>query len=249
MHNAAFWATGYNGTFMAVESKESGNIVSGIKALGIQGASITIPHKETVVSKLDELDPQAKKMGAVNTIVNRNGKLKGYNTDGEGLLRALRTKTEIQNTHFVILGAGGAARAAAFSISAAGGTVTICNRSAMSGGHLAAELKCKYIRIEELTMVESDVLINTTPVGMSPNEGVSVVPSGVLHSGMIVMDVVYNPLRTRLLLDAAAAGCETIDGSEMFIHQGARQFEIWTDLEAPVDIMRLFVHAALEDRK
>lgn len=248
MHNAAFWATGFNANYFAVDAKEPGQIIAGMRALSIRGASVTIPHKTAVLSQLDALDPQAAKIGAVNTIVNEDGRLIGYNTDFDGLLRALKSKTDVADLDVVIVGAGGAARAAAGGILSAGGRVMICSRTPDSGESLAAELNCEHRPLEKLPKLKADILIHATPVGMSPKEGVSVVPADMLRSGMLVMDMVYAPIRTQLLQDASAAGCETIDGSEMFVHQGARQFELWTGLEAPVDIMRLFVHAALKQK-
>ena len=249
MHSAAFWATGYKGTYIAVEANDASQIANGIKAMGIKGGSVTIPHKTTVIPHLDEIDQTAEKIGAVNTIVNKDGKLKGYNTDSVGLVRALNDKADLDGKEVLLMGAGGAARAAVVGIQEAGGRVTICNRSEERGTQMADELSCNIQPFEKLAQLKTDILINATPVGMTPNEDASVVPVNILRKGMLVMDLVYNPIQTRLLKDAAGAGCDTIDGSEMFVYQGARQFELWTGLEAPVDIMRLFVRAALKDRK
>ena len=249
MHAAAFWATDYNGNYFPVEAKTASQISNGIKAFGLKGASVTIPHKTSVIQHLDELDETARKTGAVNTIVNQNEKLQGFNTDGTGVVRALNGAIDISEKNVVLVGAGGAARAAAVGIKDAGGFVTICNRNDENGARLADELNCRYISFGKLLQFDIDILINATPVGMTPFEDVSVVPAEVFRKGMLVMDMVYNPIQTKLLKDAAEAGCETIDGSEMFIHQGALQYELWTGMEAPVDIMRLFVHAALKDRK
>jgi len=245
MHTAAFWATGYNGTCFAVEATESQQIVNGMKTIGIRGASVTIPHKTAVLPLLDEIDDQAGKIGAVNTVLNQSGVTKGFNTDCDGVVSALTAVADLAGKSVLLVGAGGAARAAAFGIQSAGGRVTICNRTADKGERLALELDCEFEPLDKLPLLESEILINATPVGMAPGPDASVVPENALRNGMLVMDLVYTPLRTRLLREAAAAGCETIDGCEMFIHQGARQFEIWTGLAAPVEIMRLFVHAAL----
>ena len=246
MHTAAFWAAGHNGVYVAVEAKTAEQIVTGTKALGIRGASVTIPHKTAVGAFLDECDQSVGKIGAVNTIVNRNGRLRGFNTDCEGVVRALTAATDPAGRDVLVVGAGGAARAAAVGLQDAGGRVTICNRTPARGEIIAAELDCGFQPLERLSRLETDILINATPVGMTPARDASVVPVEALRAGMVVMDLVYNPIRTRLLRDAAAAGCRTIDGSEMFVHQGARQFELWTGLEAPVEIMRLFVRAALK---
>jgi shikimate dehydrogenase len=246
MHAAAFWATGYNGTYFAVEVQSADQITSGIKALEIRGGSVTIPHKISVIPFMDALDETARKVGAVNTILNQDGKLKGFNTDCHGVVRALSDRIDLPGKKVTLVGAGGAARAAAVGIQDAGGQVTICNRTAKSGARMADELYCSFQPLDKLSQLATDILINATPVGMTPAEDASVVPEDTLRADMLVMDLIYSPIQTRLLKDAAAAGCDTIDGSEMFIYQGACQFELWTGLDAPVDIMRLFVHAALK---
>lgn len=245
MHATAFWATGCNGVYVAVQTARGKDVIKGIKAVGIRGASVTIPLKESVVEGLDELDAAAARIGAVNTIVNAEGKLKGCNTDGCGAVAALQARTRLSGKRVAVIGAGGAARAVADGVQAAGAGVIISNRTRLKGEHLAAALGCRFVPPETLREESVEILINATPVGMVPNAGQSPVPAQLLRHGMVVMDIVYNPVDTRLLQEAAAAGCETIDGVEMFVRQGARQFEIWTGLEAPVDIMRLFVRAAL----
>jgi len=246
MHRAAFWATGDDGTYFAVEAESPEHITNGIRALGIRGGSVTLPYKTAVMAHLDDVDQTARKIGAVNTILNQHGRLKGWNTDSEGVVSALQAVTGLSNKDVVVVGAGGAARAAAAGIQEAGGQVTICNRTASHGVRLAEELGCSFSPLESLPGRGADILIHATPVGMAPQKSESVIPAAVLRRGMLVMDLVYTPMQTRLLRDAAAAGCETIDGSEMFVRQGARQFELWTGKAAPVDIMRLFVHAALK---
>ena len=246
MHAAAFWAAGYNGTYFAVEVRSADQITSGVRALGIRGGSVTIPHTISVIPLMDELDETARKVGAVNTILNQDGKLKGFNTDCHGVARALSDNMDLTGKKVVLVGAGGAARAAAVGIQDAGGQVAICNRTGKSGSRMADELNCSFYPLDKLSQLTADILIHATPVGMTPAADESVVPEDALRPGMLVMDLVYSPIQTRLLKDAAAAGCDTIDGSEMFIYQGACQFELWTGLDAPVDIMRLFVHAALK---
>jgi shikimate dehydrogenase len=219
--------------------------VAGMRALGLKGASITIPHKESVLACLDDIDPTARRIRAVNTIVNDDGSLKGFNTDCDGVIQALAEKISIEGRRVGILGAGGAARAVAFAVIGRGATATIFNRSREKGEALAADLGADFKPLSEFAAERCDILVNTTPVGMSPQGQDTPLLGEKMKPGLVVMDIVYNPLKTRLLREAEAAGCETIDGLSMFVHQGARQFELWTGLAAPVDIMRMAVEAEL----
>jgi shikimate dehydrogenase len=245
MHNAAFAATGFNGIYAAIRVKDIRPAVAGMRALGLKGASITIPHKESVLACLDDIDPTARRIRAVNTIVNDDGSLKGFNTDGDGVTQALAEKISIKGRRVGILGAGGAARAVAFAVIGRGATATIFNRSREKGEALAADLGADFKPLSEFDAERCDILVNTTPVGMSPQGQDTPLLGEKLKPGLVVMDIVYNPLKTRLLREAEAAGCETIDGLSMFVYQGARQFELWTGLAAPVEIMRMAVEAEL----
>jgi shikimate dehydrogenase len=194
---------------------------------------------------LDEVEETARRIKAVNTIVNANGRLQGYNTDVSGAIRALKDKTPLTGRAVAILGAGGAARAVAFGILAEGGRVTIFNRAAERGAKLADELQAEFRPLSEFKADPYTIMVNTTPVGMTPRADATPVAAETLRPGLVVMDIVYNPLKTRLLREAACAGCTTVDGLSMFVHQGAQQFELWTGLKAPVDIMRMAVEAEL----
>ena len=238
MHNRAFANAGYNGVYLAFRVKNIGKAVSGIKAFDIKGASITIPHKISVIKFLDELDDTAEKMGAVNTVVNRQGVLTGYNSDSLGAVEALLEKTAIKDKDVVILGAGGAARAIGFGIISQGGRVTIVNRTAAKGEELARDLRSEFQPLSDLKKEKYQILINTTPVGMIPDNYAMPVRKEHLEKSIVVMDVVYNPLKTRLLMEAENIGCVTIDGVSMFVYQGAFQFELWTGMKAPVDVMK-----------
>jgi shikimate dehydrogenase len=245
MHTAAFAAVAFNGVYVAVTVPEIRPAVAGLRALGFRGASITLPHKESVMACLDEVEETARRIKAVNTIVNADGRLQGYNTDVSGAIRALKDKTALAGRAVAILGAGGAARAVAFGILAEGGRVTIFNRAAERGEKLADELQADFRPLSEFKADPCEILINTTPVGMAPLADDTPVAAETLRPGLVVMDIVYNPLKTRLLREAARAGCTTIDGLSMFVYQGARQFELWTGMKAPVDIMRMTVEAEL----
>lgn len=245
MHNRAFSHTGYDGVYLAFEVTDIRSAVSGMRALGIKGASVTIPHKRAVMDFLDDVADTARRIGAVNTIVHQSGKLLGMNTDCTGAVRAVSAHTALKGKNVMILGAGGAARAVGFGISAEGGEVRIANRSIDKGQALARELDCAFCPLAEVQQYPYDILINTTAVGMTPRADQSPVTPEALKPGLIVMDIVYTPLRTKLLAMAEEAGCIAIDGVKMFVHQGAAQFELWTGLTAPLNVMEETVRAEL----
>jgi len=207
--------------------------------------SVTIPHKSAVIPLLDEVDGLAKRVGAVNTVVNDEGRLVGFNTDAKGALMALKEKIELPGKTCLIIGAGGAARAIGFILRDHGVHLTISNRSAWRGEDLAGSLGCPFVPLREAKDIQADLLIQTTPVGMYPHEDQCIISRDVLKGGMVVMDIIYNPLETRLLRMARAQGCLTIGGLGMFIHQGAEQFKLWTGLEAPLGAMNRTVEKAL----
>jgi len=245
MHNRAFESAGYNGVYLAFGIKNIRNALVSVRTLGIKGASITIPYKIEAIKHLDEADGTALEIGAVNTIVNNGGYLKGYNSDGLGAVKALSEKTPIKGKNIVLIGAGGAARAIGFCIKKEGGKITVINRSIDKGERFAEELSADYRPLNDIGKISCDILINTTPVGMTPHTDGIPVKKSYLEEGMVVMDIIYNPLKTRLLSEAEKAGCITIDGVSMFVYQGAFQFEIWTGIKAPVDIMKKAVLDAL----
>jgi shikimate dehydrogenase len=246
LHNAAFQAVGLNAVYLAFETRDLPGTLAGMRALGIRGLSVTSPHKTAVLPLLDEVDGLAEKIGAVNTISNRGGRLIGTNTDALGALRALQEKTELTGKTGLIVGAGGAARAIGFLLKARGVRLTLTNRSRKKGEELADALNCPFLPLEEINRAESDLLVQTTPVGMSPQADQCLLNPDSLQKGRVVMDVIYNPLETRLLRLARERGAIPISGLTMFIHQGAEQFRQWTGLEPPLSEMRRMVTAALE---
>ena len=248
MHNAALKALALNGHYSAFCATDIAQAVAGLRGMNIRGASVTIPFKRSVMEHLDAIDPDAFALGAVNTIVNDAGYLTGYNTDWLGLVGALKTKTAVSGKTFVVLGAGGTARAAAYGIRKEGGEVIIANRSAGTGVALAEEFGCPFYSLAMLKKVRADGLINTTPVGMSPDVSASPVEPGYLKRFEVVMDVIYNPLKTKLLTDAEAQGCRIISGLDMFVHQGAAQFQLWTKQDAPAALMKKVVRERLEQQ-
>jgi len=241
MHNTAFKHIDYNGVYLAFNVKDITSAIRGIKSLGIKGVSVTIPHKQTVMEHLDDIDEKAIKIGAVNTIINKEETLVGYNSDCLGAINALKEKTSIQGKKVIIIGAGGAARAIGFGVLAEGGELSILNKFKDEGELLANDLGVDYYPIIDFKKMDCHILINATPLGMTPNVETTPVKPEALHKGMVVMDIVYNPLKTRLLKEAESKGCITVDGVSMFIYQGAFQFELWTGQQAPMDIMKSIV--------
>lgn len=258
IHNAAFQKLGLNFVYLAFRVEAIGEAIKGLRALGnFRGASVTIPHKVAALPFLDAVEPTARHIGAINTIVAEGGRLTGYNTDATGALRALREGgVALKGQHVVMLGSGGAARAIAFALGTEAGIDRLTllgiderERTALAQDlQLKAGLTVQAAPLDEATLrkilPEAQVLIHCTPMGMSPNVQGTSVPAPLLHAGLTVMDIVYNPRETRLLREAKAAGCRTIPGLEMFLHQAAAQFELWTNQAAPTDVMR----AVLESR-
>jgi len=251
IHNAGFKKLGINFVYVAFQVKDIENAIKGIKALNIQGASITIPHKIRAARYVDSLDEMAKKIGSINTIVNKGGTLIGFNSDGMGALKAFRDqKVDLNGKKVLILGSGGVARAITFA--------TVMNAKLkglnilgilkeeiddlVSDLRKVTEIEIKGALLENKVLQESisssDILINCTPVGMYPKSDESPVPAEFFKKELIVFDVVYNPPQTRLLKEAEKSGCDTISGVEMFINQAVVQFELWTGKKAPESIMR-----------
>ncbi len=249
MHNRALAYLQHNGVYLAFCVENIEGAIKGIRALGIRGASVTIPHKISVMPFLDKLDPKAERIGAVNTIVNRDGCLVGYNSDATGAVRALLEKTSLKDKAVAIIGAGGAARAIGYGVVSEGAKTVILNRTPERGEPLANELGADFFPLNEIGKVPAEILVNTTPVGMFPDTDATPVDKGLLHDGMVVMDIVYNPFATRFLREAAEKGCITIDGVGMFVYQGAFQLELWTGKAAPITIMRQAVVNALTKEK
>jgi len=242
MHNAAFAALGENRVYLPFGVENVSDAVTGLRALDIAGVSVTIPHKESVLAELDEIDPIAERIGAVNTIAittcgNRK-KLSGTNTDWIGANRALEEKIDLKGCRAVILGAGGSARAIGFGLLEAGSSIEICSRTETRGRKLAAVLGCPWKSLAKPELCSGDILINATAVGMSPNDQHSPFSRNALKPFQVVMDIVYVPRRTRLLDDAEQVGCTCVNGLEMLLYQGVAQFELWTGLRAPADVMR-----------
>jgi shikimate dehydrogenase len=251
MHNAALIALNLDYVYLAfrIHASELEQSVNAFRMLKIQGINVTIPHKVKIIPFLDEIDETARKIGAINTIKNENGKLYARNTDGEGAVKALlNAGIELNEKKIVILGCGGSARAISFEIAKYGASITILNRSKESLDELYQHLKSYYtspIKRDLLStpnaqsyIHKADILINTTPVGMIPNIQQTPIPKTWLHPKLFVFDIVYNPLETQLLKCARNMGCRTLDGLEMLVNQGALAFEWWTGKSPDKKLMR-----------
>lgn len=249
MHEAAYEALGLDARYVTFEPTREAlaTAVDGADALGVAGLNVTIPFKRDVVS-LVAADDLAARIGAVNTVDFTGETVTGHNTDAAGVRRSFAYHdVPLADRTAVVVGAGGAGRAAAFALVDAGATVRIANRTVETAESLAADVgdAASAHALDDLPalLADADVLVNATSVGMEEDE--SPVPADALHDGLAVLDAVYSPLRTRLLRDADAAGATTIDGAWMLLFQGVAAFELWTGLDAPVDAMNDALRGAL----
>jgi shikimate dehydrogenase len=247
MHQAALDRMGLKARYVPFCVKDIEKAVEGIRGLDIQGVSVTLPFKTEVMKYLDEIEESALRIGAVNTIWNQEGILKGYNTDWLGFVLSLREGLEIRGKRVAVLGAGGAARGIIYGLIQEGALPIIVNRTLSKAQVLGEEFGCPFYSFSEKEKIEGDGLVNTTPLGMSPNTGESPFPKELLGRFSWVVDIIYNPLKTRLLREAEETGCRTISGLGMFVHQGAEQLKIWTGLEPPRNFMREVVVARLKE--
>jgi shikimate dehydrogenase len=238
LHNIAFERMGLNAVYLAFEVKQLEEAIHGIRELSIRGVSVTLPFKTQVLPFLDRVEAVAEKIKAVNTIANQGGRLVGYNTDWRGALEALEEKVDLKGKKILLLGAGGAARAIGFGLKERGCQAIISNRSLDKGNELAKALGFTCMPLSSINEPKIDVIINATSVGMLPNHADSPLPKRFLKEGMVVMDIVYQPLETQLLQDAEEKGCWTIDGLEMFVRQAAAQLEIWTGQKPDINQMK-----------
>ena len=250
MHNAALEATGLDFVYVAfaVPPKGAQAVGTAMRTLNIRGLNVTVPHKQAVMACLDEVSPEAQAIGAVNTIDHRDGRLCGHNTDAHGFIASVREDGGLQRLpgKVVLLGAGGAARAILYALLASSEVehIALLNRTAARAETLADDLDAGgRVTVgalqDKASLTEAELVINATSIGMEPAAGASPLgDGGGLHDGMVVVDIVYQPLETQLLQQARAAGACTVDGLGMLVHQGARAFEIWTGVTPPVDTMR-----------
>jgi 3-dehydroquinate dehydratase/shikimate dehydrogenase len=242
MMNAAFRRENINAVYLPLQARSLMDLLTCLREIPVQGASITMPFKQAIVEQLDNTDPLTAKVGACNTVVRgQDGRLYGFNTDIAGVIRPLETRLHIQGAKVLVIGAGGAARAAVFGLKDREADVYILNRTAERGQKLARQAHAKSIKRADLKKLQFDVIINATPVGMT-NSHSPLAPNEL--NAKIVFDMVYQR-ETRLVKLAREKGLPVITGEEMFVHQGARQFEIWTGKPAPVTEMHSVVHNAI----
>lgn len=260
MHNTAFQDLGLDFVYVpfSVHPDDLEGAVRGVRALGIVGVNLTIPHKERVIEFLDWVSEDAKRIQSVNTIHNCDGVLKGYSTDGPGFIRALEASGKSPvGSNAVVVGAGGSARATVYALATVGADVTILNRTFDRALEVAEHLNsvlgegtvkpmalddpdaCRFVR-------KADLLVNCTPVGMHPHPDAQPIPSEWLHAGLFVFDQIYNPLETKLLRAARAVGAQWANGVKMLVFQGALSFDIWTGQTPPVQAMEATVLRGLQ---
>lgn len=240
MHNAGYKNLGLDFEYKKfhVVADNLPSFIERIKNEHLRGISVTIPHKENVIAHLDEIDEVAKKIGAVNTIVNTDGVLKGYNTDWIGCMQALEEKTEIVGKKVALLGAGGSARAIAYGIHERKGELTIFNRTLEKAQSLAEEINASYDILENFSAHNHfDIIINSTSVGMGNMKDQSPIVKESIPSNCVVQDIVYSPLETQLLKDASSRGAQVVYGYKMLLYQGIAQFELFTHKKAPIEVM------------
>jgi len=263
MHNQVFEKLGLDYCYMPVEvSPENlSTVFAGLTRMNVAGFNVTIPHKVAIMAHLDELDPVAATIGAVNTICIRDGRTTGYNTDGEGFIRLLEeeAKVSVRDKRIFILGGGGAVRAIAMTLAFRGAAkIFICNRTMNKAQDLASEINTKIRPCAETVeqvfdrqaeaLAKSDILVNGTSIGMHPHADELPIAEELLARHLVVADIVYNPLMTRLLKTAAAKGCPIVRGLGMLIYQGAAAFKLWTGLDPLIEEMAETAYSLMEAR-
>ncbi len=251
IHNRAFAELGLDYVYLAFRVEDVRTVAAFMRSIdNFRGLSVTIPHKVSIIEHLDEVAEVDRRIGSVNTVVNDGGRLKGFGSDGPGALKALTDAgVRVAGRNVTILGSGGAARAIAFTLAEAKPAALFLlgviepelkalRRDLVNKTGIDATCGLLEPKALQARLAQSQVLIHCTPVGMHPKVNESVVPKTLLHRDLAVMDIVYNPLKTKLLADAAALGLKTVSGMEMFVNQAVIQFELWTGKPAPRAVMR-----------
>lgn len=260
MHNAAFQHLGLPYVYLAydIPTENLSQAIRGMKALGFLGWNVTVPHKVNIIDYLDDLDVGAREIGAVNTVVRRNRKWIGYNTDGLGYLQSLKEEADVdlKGKTVVMLGAGGAARAVGYTLATSDiGKLVIANRTMSRAEQLAEHLsrwtKIDVQPIQDLRRAirEASLVVNTTSVGMIPDTDKMPIDPEWLHSDLVVSDLIYAPRQTALLQAASSIGARTHNGLGMLVHQAALAFELWLKVKAPVSLMRSVLDQSLSSAK
>ena len=259
MHNRAFELLGLNFFYMPIEVTPENlkDVACGISKMNFAGYNVTIPHKIRIMEHLDGIDELARSIGAVNTVTIKDGVTTGHNTDGEGFIRSLETETgtSVKGKTLLVLGTGGAARAVAMALAFKGAErIIICNRTEQKARDLSRDINEKVRPCSEVIPMapweiknaarQADVVINTTSVGMHPEEDRMPLDGEAIPEGIVVCDIIYNPDKTKLLRVAESKGCKIVSGLGMLVYQGAEAFRLWTGTEPPVDEMFAVVRAS-----
>ncbi len=245
MLNHAFRRETVNAVYVGLHAKSLDDLMVCVREIPIHGLSITMPYKEEIIEQLDNVEPLAAKIGACNTVIRaQDGKLYGFNTDVAGVVRPLEQRLNLNGAKVLVVGAGGAARAAVYGLKERGAEVFITNRSAAAGQRLSKKSKSKFVTLAQLRKMQFDIIVNATPVGMGASKQTPLGEKEI--NARFLMDMVYTPAETKLVKAARAKGVQVIPGSDMFVQQGARQFEIWTGKPAPVEEMQRVVSTALQ---
>lgn len=243
MHRAGYAALGLSFTYVPFAVTDLAGAIAGMRALGIRGLGIAVPYKVDVMALLDTIDPLAAHIGAVNTVVNDDGVLTGYNTDAAGAVGALEEVTSIDNKRVLLVGAGGAARAVAYALREKGASLHIVNRTPERAAALAAALGASSGTLGDAhDLGRFDIVVNCSAAGMKEYGAASPIPAQAISPTLVVMDIVYKPVATELVAAARRAGATTVHGGRMLLHQALRQFELYTGRAAPAEVM----NAALE---
>jgi shikimate dehydrogenase len=246
IHEAGYRALGLAYTYVPFEVRDLAGAIGGMRALGIRGFGVSNPYKLAVIDLLDSIEPVAKRIGAVNTIVQTGGVLVGHNTDWVGATRALEEVRSLRDARVLLVGAGGAARAIAFGLSDRGARTTIANRDRAKAEALAGETGATGAGFEETANAAAyDVIVNATVLGQADVQAKGPVPAGALRAGQVVMDIVYKPLETRLLEAARTRGATAVHGGRMLLHQAAAQFELYTGRPAPLSALEGALNRAI----
>jgi len=248
VHNRGYEVLGLNFAYVAFRVNDIKLAIDGIRELGIRGASVTMPYKVSAMKYMDDIDDTAQKIGAINTIVNNGGILKGFNTDYDAALKALEEKTTLKGKKAVLLGAGATALTIATALKKKGARLVILNRTLEKARELAKRVNAEGSNglDQLLTIVTADIVINATPVGMRPTISESNVPKELMYPELTVFEVNYNPKETKMIIEAKAAGSTVIYGYKMFLYQAAMQFELFTGHPAPLPDMEQVLIKALE---
>ena len=238
LHNRAFESLGIDAVYVPLEAEALEPFIRALPDLDLSGFSVTRPYKVEILQYLDEIDETAALCGSVNTVVVQDGMLRGSTTDGTGIVTPLKKRIDVKGKSVVIIGAGGAARAAALALQTRGAAVSVLARDPQKAAEVAAAVGCAAGALSDVQAYGWDVLINATPLGSSANPLETPIPAAAHRKGSVVFDMVYDPLETQLLRDAQAAGATIIDGLEMLLAQAVVQFEMWTGRDAPVQEMK-----------